>query len=122
MKSILLVDDSPTVLMSMESVLTRAGYSVDKAADGRQALTRLQAAVKTDLMITDLNMPNMDGITLIRETRRLTARRFMPILMLTTESQQAKRDEAKSAGATGWLVKPVGAGDLLNVLKQVLPG
>lgn len=122
MKTILLVDDSPTILLSMESVLTRAGYSVSKAGDGCQALTHLQSGSAADLMITDLNMPNMDGITLIRETRKVSGRRFMPILMLTTESQQAKRDEAKAAGASGWLVKPVGAADLLAVLKQVLPG
>ena len=121
MKSILLVDDSPTILMSMESVLTKAGYQISKAGDGDVALAQLQVAGKTDLMITDLNMPNMDGITLIRETRKLAARRFMPILMLTTESQAEKRADAKAAGATGWLVKPVGASDLLGVLKQVLP-
>ena len=121
MKSILLVDDSPTILMSMESVLTKAGYQISKAGDGDVVLAQLQVAGKTDLMITDLNMPNMDGITLIRETRKLAARRFMPILMLTTESQAEKRADAKAAGATGWLVKPVGASDLLGVLKQVLP-
>ena len=121
MKSLLIVDDSLTLLMSMEAILSEAGYAVSKAGDGTQAVEQLQTGNKFDLMITDLNMPKMDGITLIRETRKLPARRFMPILMLTTESQAERRAEAKSAGATGWLVKPVGAPDLLAVLKQVLP-
>lgn len=121
MKSLLLVDDSLTLLMSMETILSEAGYAISKATDGTHAVAHLQGSNKVDLMITDLNMPKMDGITLIRETRKLPARRFMPILMLTTESQAEKRTEAKAAGATGWLVKPVKATDLLAVLKQVLP-
>jgi two-component system chemotaxis response regulator CheY len=75
-----------------------------------------------DLMITDLNMPGMDGITLIKKVKAMPAMRFKPVLMLTTESQQAKREEAKAAGATGWLVKPVQPNDLVGVVKQVLPG
>lgn len=121
MKKILLVDDSSTMLMSMEGILKRAGYQVDKAGNGAIALQKLQQGVP-DLMITDLNMPVMDGITLIKEAKKLPAMRFKPILMLTTESQQAKRNEAKAAGAIGWLVKPVKPDELLGVIKQVLPG
>jgi len=121
MKKILLVDDSTTMLMSMEGVLKRAGFDVATATGGAQALQKIPA-FRPDLMITDLNMPGMDGISLIREAKKLPAMRFKPVLMLTTESQQAKRDEAKTAGATGWLVKPVQPDQLTGVVKQVLPG
>lgn len=121
MKKILLVDDSKTMLMSMEGVLKRAGFEVKTALDGKLALSTA-ATFKPDLMITDLNMPGMDGISLIKEIKQTPAMRFKPILMLTTESQQSKRDEAKAAGATGWLVKPVQPADLTAVVKQVLPG
>ena len=86
----------------------------------RSALGKLRTGYKPDLIITDINMPRLDGIGLIREARRLL--RFTPILALTTESQQLKRDEAKKNGATGWLVKPVGGSELVKVIKQVLPG
>ena len=121
MKIILLVDDSKTMLMSMEGILQRAGYRVETATSGDAALKKISAACP-DLMITDLNMPGMDGITLIREAKKMPGMRFKPVLMLTTESQQAKRNEAKAAGATGWLVKPVKAEELLSVVKQVIPG
>ncbi|MBT8763068.1 response regulator [Desulfohalobiaceae bacterium Ax17] len=122
MKTILLVDDSSTLLLSMTTILTKAGYKVEKAENGQKALDKINAGLKPDLVITDLNMPIMDGMTLIKELRKLPGFRFVPILMLTTESQQTKRQEAKKAGATGWLVKPVKAQDLLAVIKRVLPG
>jgi two-component system, chemotaxis family, chemotaxis protein CheY len=121
MKTILIVDDSATILISIQGILTKAGFNVEKAANGQEGLKMVQAK-KPDLMITDLNMPILDGIGLISEVRKLPAARFMPILVLTTESQQAKRDQAKSAGATGWLVKPAKADELLSVIKRVLPG
>ena len=121
MKQILLVDDSATILMSMSALLSKAGYVTAQAASAEAAITHLQSAPKPDLIITDLNMPGMDGISLIRELRKQATFRFMPMLMLTTESQQERRQEARAAGATGWLVKPVKADDLLNVVKQVLP-
>ncbi len=121
MKKILLVDDSLTMLMSMEGVLKRAGFDVKTVTDGASALT-LVPQYSPDLVITDLNMPNMDGISLIKELKKLPNMRFKPILMLTTESQQSKKVEAKAAGATGWLVKPVSPTDLTDVIKKVLPG
>ena len=121
MKKALLVDDSTTLLMSIEGVLKKAGWEVRTATGGREALAAL-ASYKPDLIITDLNMPGMDGITLIREIRKLPQTRFVPILMLTTESLQAKRQEAKAAGATGWLVKPVQANALMDVVRRVVPG
>jgi two-component system chemotaxis response regulator CheY len=121
MKTIFLVDDSVTMLMSLASILKRAGFNVLTATSGAEALSNIPAA-KPDLVITDLNMPGMDGITLIKEVKKLASMRFKPVLMLTTESQGTKRDEAKAAGATGWLVKPVKAEELIAVVKQVVPG
>ena len=120
MKHVFLVDDSATMLMSLKGTLEMSGFKVDTAGDGQAALDRLKTGLKPDLIITDINMPRMDGIQLIREARKLL--RFTPILALTTESQQGKRDKAKKNGATGWLVKPVGGSDLVKVIKQVLPG
>lgn len=122
MKNILLVDDSSTLLMSMEVIISKGGYRVHKARSGEEALKKVSGGFKPDLVITDLNMPGMDGITLIGHLRKSAGLRFTPILMLTTESQQSKRQQAKAAGATGWLVKPVDSQQLLSVIKQVVPG
>lgn len=121
MKPIFLVDDSPTILMSMNDILTKSGYAVEKAANGPEALKKAQGGLQPALVITDYHMPGMTGVELIRELRKLPAFRFTPILVLTTESQQDKRTEAKSAGATGWLVKPVASDQLLQVIRQVAP-
>ncbi len=121
-KSILIVDDSVTMLMSVKTNLEMNKFKVETADDGVKALAKLTSGFKPDLIITDINMPNMGGIELIKKIRALPGFRFTPILTLTTESQQGKRDEGKAAGATGWLVKPVGGTDLLKIIKQVLPG
>lgn len=120
-KKILLVDDSTTMLMSMEGVLKRAGFEVATATNGQLGLDKV-ATFKPDLVITDLNMPGMNGIEVIAAMKKMPATRFKPILMLTTESQASKRAEAKAAGATGWLVKPVSPDELVKVIKQVVPG
>lgn len=120
MKLIFLVDDSTTILMSLRSTLEISGFKVETATDGEAALSKLKTGFKPDLIVTDINMPKMDGIRLIQEARKLL--RFTPILALTTESQMTKRDEAKKLGATGWLVKPVTGTELIAVIKQVLPG
>lgn len=119
-KRIFLVDDSATILLSISNILTKAGFETEKAANAEEALRKFQSGVKVDLLITDLNMPGMNGIELIKEVRKLPNYRFMPILFLTTESQQSKRAEAKAAGASGWLVKPATADSLLNTIKLVL--
>lgn len=121
MKAILLVDYSPTLLMSMSSVIERNGYGVVKEASGEEGLAKLRAG-SFALVITDYNMPGINGVEMIREARRLLGARFTPMLLLTTESEQKKRDDAKAAGATGWLVKPVAADKLIQVIKQVVPG
>jgi two-component system chemotaxis response regulator CheY len=98
--------------------LSDAGYTVIEAVDGKDALAKLTRAV--DLMITDLNMPNLDGIELIRQVRANPAYKRVPILMLTTESQEARKLQGKAAGATGWIVKPFATQQLLAVVKRVL--
>ncbi|HDZ8846995.1 MULTISPECIES: response regulator [Aeromonas] len=119
-KTIFVIDDSATMLMSIKQTLEMSGLKVDTAKDGLEAFNKLKAGLKPDLIITDINMPNMNGIDFIKNARSLL--RFTPILALTTESQAAKRDEAKKNGATGWLVKPITGPDLLKVIRQVLPG
>ena len=121
-KKILIVDDSPTILMSMRGMLERAGHAVSDAASGEAAVSVLKGGLKPDLVITDFHMGAMDGIELVRQVRKMASLRFIPVLMVTTESQQAKRMEAKAAGATGWLVKPVSGEDLVKVIRKVLPG
>jgi len=121
-KTIMIVDDSSTMLMSLRNSLEIAGFKVLEANDGMVALKNLQGGAKPDLIITDINMPNMGGIEFIGKARALPGLRFIPILALTTESQQGKRDEAKKLGATGWLLKPVSGTDLNKIIKQVLPG
>lgn len=122
MKTIMLVDDSATMLMSMDAMLKKASFATQTAASAEAALKLLHDGAKPNLIITDLNMGAMNGIELIREARKIPALRFIPMLMLTTESQAAKRQEAKAAGASGWLVKPVDGAGLLQVLGQLLPG
>ncbi|ACV36697.1 response regulator [Accumulibacter sp.] len=119
-KTIFLVDDSATILLSVSSILGKAGFAVEKAANAEEALKKFSAGVKVDLLITDLNMPGMNGIELIKKVRALPAYRFLPILFLTTESQQSRKVEAKAAGASGWIVKPATADDLLNTIKLVI--
>lgn len=120
MKTIFLVDDSTTILLSISNILTKAGFAIEKASNAEDALKKFKAGVKVDLLISDLNMPGMNGIELIKEVRLLPNYKFMPILFLTTESQQSRRAEAKAAGASGWIVKPATADDLLSTIKLVL--
>ncbi|WP_370243785.1 response regulator [Alteromonas abrolhosensis] len=120
MSAIHIIDDSATMLMSMEMLLKRAGYTVTKSESAEAAMTALES-ISPKLIITDLNMPGMNGIELIKALKQQSKFRFTPMLMLTTESQQSRRDEAKSAGATGWLVKPVEPEQLLGVVKQLVP-
>jgi two-component system chemotaxis response regulator CheY len=100
--------------------LQQAGYGVVEAVDGQDALGKLTNSDKIDMLITDLNMPKMDGIELIKEVRGNPSHRFMPIVMLTTESQATKKQQGKEAGATGWIVKPFKPEQLVAVVKKVL--
>jgi two-component system chemotaxis response regulator CheY len=118
---ILTVDDSASVRQMVKFTLSDAGYSVIEAVDGKDALAKLaNPANGVNLVITDLNMPNLDGIGLIRGVRANPACKGLPILMLTTESQEVRKLEGKAAGATGWIVKPFATQQLLAVVRKVL--
>jgi two-component system, chemotaxis family, chemotaxis protein CheY len=118
-KTILIADDSESIRELVELTLQSAGYHVLKGIDGEDALTHLNGQV-IDLVITDLNMPKLDGISLIREIRKRSEYATLPVLLLTTESQAAKKEEAKAAGATGWIVKPFVQEKLLAVVQKVI--
>lgn len=120
-KTIMVVDDSASFRSVVGIALKGAGYEVIEACDGRDALTKLNGA-KIHLIVSDVNMPNMDGITLVGEVKKLPNYRFTPILMLTTESQPEKKEAARAAGAKAWLVKPFQPPLLLDaVSKLILP-
>jgi two-component system chemotaxis response regulator CheY len=119
-KTIMVVDDSTSMRQMVNFTLAGAGYQVVEAQDGVDALAK-SSVQKIDLFITDLNMPNMDGIQLTRQLRAAAPYRFTPIVLLTTESQQEKKMEGKAAGATGWIVKPFQVEQLIAVVKKVCP-
>ncbi len=117
-RTIMTVDDSASVRQMVSLTLKDAGYSVIEACDGKDALAKLSGTV--DMIVTDLNMPNMDGIEFIRNVRASAQYKFVPIVMLTTESQADKKEQGKAAGATGWIVKPFKPDQLLAVAKKLL--
>jgi two-component system chemotaxis response regulator CheY len=119
-KRILAVDDSASVRQLQGAVLSAAGYEVVQAVDGKDALTQLEKGT-FNLILTDLNMPNLDGIGLIKAVRGgKPPHKTVPIIMLTTESQETRKQEGKAAGATGWIVKPFAPDQLVGVVKKVI--
>ena len=119
MKTILTVDDSPSIRQMLAYVLSSNGYQVIEAGDGEEGLM-LAKANKADLVLTDQNMPKMDGIALIRALRAVPAYKQVPIMMLTTESSPVLKQQGRDAGATGWMVKPFDPEKLLEMLKKIL--
>nr|WP_073211617.1 response regulator [Acidocella aminolytica] len=119
MASILTVDDSPSVRWTIKMALTGEGYDVTEAYDGEDGL-RQAGSRRFDLIITDLNMPVMNGLTMIRELRKLPVHAGVPILFLTTESDGGLKAEAKAAGATGWMTKPFDPDNLIKLVKKIL--
>lgn len=117
-KKVMTVDDSATVRQVLAMTLEGAGYEVIEAVDGEDALRKLTGN-PVDMLVTDLNMPKMDGIELISKVRKEA--RFMPIIMLTTESQPEKKKQGKAAGASGWIIKPFKPEQLLAVVRMVCP-
>ena len=117
-KVILTADDSASVRQMVAFTLSDAGYTVVEAVDGKDALAKASRGV--NLVITDLNMPNLDGIGLIRALRANPAFKGVPIVMLTTESQESRKQEGKAAGATGWIVKPFTTQQILAVVRRLL--
>ncbi len=119
MATILAVDDSPSMREMVAFTLERAGFDVVQASDGVEALA-LAEQQSVNLVLTDINMPNMDGLTLIKKLRELSSYKFTPILTLTTEGGREKKAQGKSAGATGWIVKPFDPDALVAVINKVL--
>jgi two-component system chemotaxis response regulator CheY len=120
LRKVLIVDDSVSIRLTVSFTLRHGGYEVIEAENGHDAMNKL-AAEMVDLIITDLNMPVMDGITLILKIRELPAMKSKPILMLTTEGLPSKKEQGKAAGATGWIVKPIDPERLLQTVAKVLP-
>jgi two-component system, chemotaxis family, chemotaxis protein CheY len=119
MAAILTVDDSASIRQAIKVALSGEGYEVAEAADGSQGLAKADAG-RFDMIITDLNMPVMDGLTMIRQLRAKPAHQGVPIIFLTTESDADIKAQAKSAGATGWLTKPFDPDQLIRIVKKVL--
>ena len=118
-KKIFIIDDSAAIRQSITYILNQEGYETVEAKDGQEAFDMLPSLEGVDLIITDVNMPNLDGLSFIRKARELAKYRFTPILVLTTESQGSKMNEGKEAGATVWIVKPFSADKLLGIVRKV---
>ncbi|KQZ50377.1 hypothetical protein ASD54_08980 [Rhizobium sp. Root149] len=116
---ILTVDDSASIRLTTRVALTNAGYAITEAVDGMDGLSKMRSG-QFDLIVTDLNMPQMDGLTMIRELRKLPAYMGVPVIFLTTESDNELKSQAKAAGATGWLTKPFDPESLVKIVKKVL--
>ena len=119
MRKILTVDDSASIRQMVSFTLAKAGYEVTGAVDGKDGIVKA-AGHKFDLIVTDVNMPNLDGIQMILQLRKLPGYTYVPILMLTTESEPMKKDEGRKAGATGWIVKPFNADQLVAAVQKLL--
>jgi two-component system chemotaxis response regulator CheY len=121
-KTILIVDDSTSLRVVVKIALTRAGYDVIEASDGREGLAALDKAGKVHLIVSDVNMPNMDGITFVGQVKQHPKHRFTPVIMLTTEGQDGKKEQGRAAGAKAWIMKPFNPPQLLDaVSKLILP-
>jgi two-component system chemotaxis response regulator CheY len=120
-KNVMVVDDSASIRQVMSLTLAKAGYDVTEACDGADALGKL-AGQKVNLIVCDVNMPNMDGITFLKSLKDKPGYKFTPVIMLTTESQESKKQEGKAAGAKAWVVKPFKPEQMLEaVSKLILP-
>lgn len=118
-KTIMVIDDSASIRQVVGITLKKAGYSIVEAIDGRDALSKLTGQ-KVHLMVCDVNMPNMDGITFLKEVRQITTYRFTPIIMLTTESQASKKQEGRAAGARAWVVKPFKPEQMIAAIEKLI--
>jgi two-component system chemotaxis response regulator CheY len=119
---VLIIDDSATLRASVKFSLSQAGYAVEEAINGQDALNKLESlrssGTSISLIISDVNMPVMDGITFVREVKKNGSFKFIPVLILTTESQDSKKEEGRAAGAAGWLVKPFNNDQLVGVVRK----
>lgn len=120
-KTILIVDDTKSILAVMKTVLKVAGYNIVTAGDGKEGMDVLNSGQKVDLIITDLNMPNMDGIEFIWEIRKLSDFAYTPICMLTTENEQERLEDGESVSTDAWITKPIQPNRVLNIVNKILP-
>jgi two-component system chemotaxis response regulator CheY len=121
-KTILIVDDSSSMRTVVRLTLARAGYEVLEAGDGQEGLAALEKVAKVHLIVSDVNMPNMDGITFLTRVKQHARHKFTPVVMLTTEGQDARKEQGRAAGAKAWIVKPFNPPQLLDaVSKLILP-
>lgn len=118
-KTIMIIDDSASIRQVVNITLKKSGYDVIEAVDGKDALGKLNGQ-KIHLIICDVNMPNMDGITFLRELKQNPCYKFTPVIMLTTESQEAKMQEGKAAGAKAWVVKPFKPENMLSAIEKLI--
>lgn len=119
-KTILIVDDSSSLRTVVKLALQRAGYEVQEAADGQDALQKLDALTKVHLIVSDVNMPRMDGISFVRQLKQHPRHRFAPVVMLTTEGQDTKKEEGRAAGAKAWITKPFNPPQLLDAVSKLV--
>jgi two-component system, chemotaxis family, chemotaxis protein CheY len=120
-KTILIVDDSSSLRTVVKLALTRAGYEVLEAADGLEGLSRLDQGARVNLIVSDVNMPRMDGIAFLRKLKEHARHKFTPVIMLTTEGQDTKKEEGRAAGAKAWIVKPFNPPQLLDAVAKLIP-
>ena len=119
-KTILIVDDSSSLRVVVKLALVRAGFDVIEASDGKQGLAQLDKIPKVHLIVSDVNMPNMDGITFVGQLKQQAKFKFTPVIMLTTENQDAKIQQARAAGAKAWLTKPFDPAQLLDAVSRLI--
>ncbi len=117
-KTILVVDDSASFRTVVKLALQKAGYTVVEAGDGKDALSKLTGA-KVNLIVCDVNMPNMDGLAFLKEVKTMAAYKFTPVIMLTTESQESKKAEGRAAGAKAWITKPFQPSQLVDAVNRL---
>lgn len=115
----LAIDDSSTVRLALKLVLESQGYKMELACDGEEAIQKIRISSNFDIIVTDINMPNMDGIAFIKEIRKMDSYRTTPVLVLSTESRPEKVAEGKKAGANAWLIKPFKPNELISILKNI---
>lgn len=118
-KTVLVVDDSSSLRSLVKMTLVRAGYTVIEGGDGKEGLAQLDKAGKVHLIVSDVNMPNMDGITFVQQIKLHPKHKFIPVIMLTTEDESSKIQQAKAAGARAWLVKPFNPPELLDAVARL---
>lgn len=118
-KTILVVDDSGSFRTVVKLALQKAGYAVIEAGDGQAALSKLEGGTKVHLIVCDVNMPIMDGLTFLKQVKTLAAYKFTPVIMLTTESQESKKAEGRAAGAKAWITKPFQPSQLVDAVNRL---